>query len=120
LKPVVPAEELVEAQGRVREVRVEGSLREYLVQVVQATRDHPALDLGASPRASLALYRAAQALAALRGRDYVLPDDIKYLALPALGHRLLLSSQSRLRRQTGEAVLEEVLAGVPVPLVDRV
>ena len=116
LEPVVEPEDLVAAQESTTRVRLDDSLRGYLVQIVQATRNHPALEMGASPRASLALYRAAQALAVLRGRDFVLPDDIKYLVEPVLAHRLILSSQSRLRGQTGDAILAEVVSGITVPI----
>jgi MoxR-like ATPase len=83
--------------------------------VVQATRRHPALALGASPRAALALRRAAQALAAGRQRSYVVPDDVKYLAPYVLGHRLLPTGQTRLRGTALQEVVAEILAGVPVP-----
>jgi MoxR-like ATPase len=100
----------------VPQVHCDASVRRYVVQVVQATRHHPAYELGASPRGSLSLFRGARALAAIRGRDYVLPDDVKFLAPFILSHRAILSSQSRLRGRDAEGVLEEVLAGVPVPI----
>ena len=92
-------------------------MREYLVQVARATRSHPAVELGVSPRGSLALYRACQALAAVRGRDFVLPDDVKVLAPFVLTHRILISSQTRLRGRRPEEVLQEVVDTVPVPVV---
>ena len=116
LKPVVSADELVRLRALVPRVHVEPAVRSYLIAIVQATRRHPALDLGASPRASLALYRAARARAAVLGRDYVLPDDIKFLAPVMLPHRLILSSQTRLRGRDSTGVLEELLAEVPVPV----
>jgi MoxR-like ATPase len=119
LSPVVEAGELTAAQERTKTVRVEDSLRDYLVKLVRATRTHAAVELGASPRASLALYRAAQVLAALRGRDYVTPDDIKALATSVLAHRLILSSQNRLRGHTSESVLREIMDTVPVPIIGR-
>jgi MoxR-like ATPase len=91
-------------------------VRRYVVQVVQATRRHVAYELGASPRGSLSLFRAARALAAIRGRDYVLPDDVKFLAPYVLVHRAILNSQSRLRGRDAAAVLQEVLDSVPVPV----
>ncbi|MSQ13500.1 MAG: MoxR family ATPase [Dehalococcoidia bacterium] len=116
LTPVVSVDELGVAQARVAEVRVEDSLRTYVVRLVQATRRHNQVELGASPRAALALFRGGQALAAIRGRDYVLPDDVKFLAEPALAHRLVLTPQVRLRNVTAEQVVTEVLAAEPVPV----
>ena len=85
----------------------------------RATREHVAFDLGASPRASLALFEAARAFAAIDGRDYVRPDDVKRLVQPVLAHRLLLTSQTRLRGRTEGDVLDEILRDVPVPIADR-
>jgi MoxR-like ATPase len=116
LAPVVSTEELLRARALVPAVRCEPSVRRYLLAIVRATRNQPALDLGASPRASLALFRASRALAAIRGRDYVLPDDVKFLAPFLLSHRLILSSESRLRGRQAADVLDEVLASVPAPV----
>ncbi|MSQ12176.1 MAG: MoxR family ATPase [Dehalococcoidia bacterium] len=116
LTPVVSVEELRAAQAAVAEVRVDESLRTYMVRLVQATRRHNQVELGASPRAALALYRGGQALAAVRGRDYVLPDDVKALAEPALAHRLVLTPQARLRGQIAELVVSDVLRTEPVPV----
>jgi MoxR-like ATPase len=116
LEPVVTAEELVRLSRLVSQVYCEPSLRRYVVQIVQATRKHAAFELGASPRGSLNLFRGSRALAAIRGRDYVLPDDIKTLAPYVLTHRAILNSQSRLRGRDAEAVLHEVLDSVPVPV----
>jgi MoxR-like ATPase len=116
LEPVVDAEELVRLSRLVPHVYCEPWVRRYAVQIVQATRKHPAYELGASPRGSLSLYRGARALAAIRGRDYVLPDDVKTLAPYVLTHRAILNSQSRLRGRDAEAVLHEVLESVPVPV----
>ena len=91
-------------------------MRQYVVQLVQATRKHSAYELGASPRGSLNLFRGARALAAIRGRDYVLPDDVKFLAPYILAHRAILNSQSRLRGRDTEGVLEEILESVAVPV----
>lgn len=115
LQPVLTLETLLELQRQVAAVRVAAPVLAYLVAVVRATRENEAVRLGASPRASLALYRACQALALLRGRHYILPDDVKALSDPVLGHRLILSGQARLRGQTAEAVLQAGLAQVPVP-----
>jgi MoxR-like ATPase len=119
LEAVVSAEELAALSDRLPEVHVEDVVVEYIVALVQATRTHGAFELGASPRASLALFRAARALAAIEGRDYVRPDDVKLLARPVLAHRLQLSSNSRLRGRDAEEVLDEILGSVPVPVADR-
>lgn len=116
LTPVADPERLVAAASAVRSVTVAAPVRDYIVGLVQATRSHPALALGASPRASLALRRAAQALAAVRGRSYVLPDDVKELAFPVLGHRMIPTGQSRLRGTALADVLGEILTRVPVPV----
>jgi len=116
LAPVVTAAELVHLRGQLSQVYCEPSLRHYVVEVVQATRHHAAYELGASPRGSLNLFRGARALAAIRGRDYVLPDDVKLLAPHVLSHRAILNSQSRLRGRDADEVLQEVLEGVAVPV----
>ena len=116
LQPVVQAEDLMTMQEQVRSVLVEDSVREYLVDVVRATRQHDAVELGASPRGALALYRTAQALAAVRGRTFVIPDDIKYLAPPVLTHRIIISPQTRLRGRRPEEVMAEIVDTVPVPV----
>jgi MoxR-like ATPase len=115
LQPVVSAEELVACQRSVREIRVDDKVRQYLMQIVHDTREHEDLSLGASPRASIALFRTAQALASLRGRKFVLPDDVKRVAPPVLTHRVILKPESRLRKLTAEQVIEEVIAEIAVP-----
>ncbi|HSJ58804.1 MAG TPA: MoxR family ATPase [Anaerolineae bacterium] len=116
LEPVISAEELATMQEQVRQVLVEPSLRAYIVDVVRATREHDAVELGVSPRGTLALYRTAQALAALRGRSFVVPDDVKYLAPAVLTHRLIISPQTRLRGRRPEEVVTEVVDTVAVPV----
>ncbi len=101
---------LLSFQKLVWEVHVDETLQDYIVRLVNATRQHPDLALGASPRASLALYKASQALAALRGRDHVIPDDIKLLAQPTLAHRLIPRPEAELRGRTAAAVLADILA----------
>ena len=118
LEPVVAPADLARLTAAARQVHLGDDLRRYLTRLVRATRDHDAVELGASPRGTLALGRASQALAALRGRDYVLPDDIKALAIPVLAHRLILSPEARLRGRTAAQLLEEIIAGVPVPVED--
>jgi MoxR-like ATPase len=118
LGSVAQAEDLLAMQARVREVLVETSVREYVVDVVRATRNHDAVELGVSPRGTLALYRTAQALAAVRGRSFVVPDDVKYLAPAVLTHRLIISPQTRLRGRRPEEVVAEIVNTVPVPVED--
>jgi MoxR-like ATPase len=116
LKATTFPDELLEMQTVVRQVRVEASVRAYAVQIARATRQHPAVALGVSPRGTMALYRTAQARAAIRGRDFVIPDDIKSLAPPVLTHRIIINSQTRLRGHTTEEVVMEVVDQVPVPV----
>lgn len=115
LKPVTDGETIARMQLGIREIHVHASVRDYLLRLVARTRDSTHLALGASPRASMALFRAAQAHAAVSGRAFVLPDDIKALAEPVLEHRLILKPESRLRRVTVHSVLRDILAEVRVP-----
>jgi MoxR-like ATPase len=108
--------ELLALQPQVWDVHVDETLESYIVRLVGATRQHPDLALGASPRASLALYKTAQALAALRGRDHILPDDIKYLFEPALAHRLIMRPEAELRGRSKAAILEDVLKETPLEI----
>ena len=112
---VVTVEELVEAQEQAKEVYLDALVKEYIVAIVNATRKHPDVYLGASPRGSLALYKTSQALAAVQGRDYVIPDDIKDLAKPTLAHRLIVSPSARIKDVDPRVVVEDVLNSVPVP-----
>ena len=116
LGPVASADDVLRIQGLVRQVYIDPVLRAYLVQVIRATREHPDVELGASPRATLGLYRCAQALAGIRGQEYVTPDDIKTLATPALAHRIILKSMARLRERSQESVVNEVLDAQTVPV----
>ncbi|MFN8524867.1 MAG: MoxR family ATPase [Chloroflexota bacterium] len=116
LNTVLSPARLVQLQDQVALVRVEASVRRYALALVRATREHASVRLGASPRASLALHQAARALAALRGRDYLLPDDVKELASPVLAHRLMLNSQARLRGKSELSVLDEIVETTPVPV----
>ena len=118
LEAVATPEELVDLSKRIGEIHVEDAVVEYAVAVVQATRHHDAFELGASPRATLALFRAARAYAAIDGRDYVRPDDVKALVHPVLAHRLQLNSASRLRGRDADELLDEILATVEVPIAD--
>ena len=116
LQPVASAADVIHIQRLVRQVYIDPVLRDYLVQVIRATREHPDVELGASPRATLGLYRCAQALAGIRGQAYVTPDDIKTLATPALAHRVILKSMARLRERSQESVVNEVLEAQTVPV----
>lgn len=119
LQAVARPEQVAELQQARRVIRISSPVKEYIANIVRQTRNTPSLRLGASPRASLALMRAGQALAALRGREYVLPDDIKYLVVPILAHRLILKEEERMRGETrgqaAEHCLEEILTQIPVP-----
>jgi MoxR-like ATPase len=118
---VVDAADVLLLQDTVKKIYVDGLVKQYIVTLVEATRHHPSIYLGASPRGSLALFRSAQARALLSGRDYVLPDDIKALAVPALAHRALLSSTGQSQGADSRAFINEILETIPVPgaLPDR-
>jgi MoxR-like ATPase len=116
LTPVATAEDVVRIQQMVRQVYMDPVLRNYLMQLTRATRVHPDVELGASPRATLGLYRCAQALAGIRGQEYVTPDDIKSLAAPALAHRIILKGMARLRERSQESVVAELLEEQRVPI----
>ncbi len=118
VKAVITADEVLQMQEQVKDVHIDPSLKEYLVALVAATRDHPLLALGASPRASLGLMRTGQARAALHGREYVLPDDIKALAPAVLCHRLILRPEARVRQADAAQLVAEILDQISVPVVD--
>jgi len=115
LGQAIDAQELLDAQEQVKEVYVDPLIKEYIVSLVKATRKHPDIYLGASPRGSLALYQTGRARAAILGRDYVIPDDIKALAITALAHRLIVSPSARIKEVDPRAVIEEILNSLPVP-----
>lgn len=114
LKPVAGVGEVLAMQAAVREVYVDPAIAEYIVRLVSSTRSHPDVYLGASPRGSLAIYRASQALAAVSGRDFVIPDDVKALAEPALAHRLILKTAATIRGVDGRGIISEALMSVPM------
>ena len=116
MQPVADGPEIVELQRLVQQVHVSPVLSNYIVKLVQATREHPDVELGASPRATMGLYRCSQAVAAIQGRDFVGPDDIKLLAPYTLPHRIIVKSQARLRERSAEDVISDVLAKVEVPV----
>ena len=115
LKSVISNEEILEAIKTVKEVYVSKAVKRYIVEITIQTRQSSDVHLGASPRGSLALFRTGQARAALRGRDHVLPDDIKALAVPVLGHRIILGSAARMRELNADQIVRELAHGIPVP-----
>ncbi len=116
LQPMVSAEQVVALQQMIRQVQWQPEVERYLLAIVRATRQHPAVNLGVSPRGTLALYRACEAYAAMQGRDYVEPDDVKCLAPSVLAHRLLTTTRARLRGSASEAIIAEVVEATPVPV----
>jgi len=119
LKPVLTAADVLELQRSVHEVRVDEAIVDYLMAIVEHTRAHESLALGVSPRGSQALYRAAQALALVEGRDYVIPEDVKRLAVPLFAHRVVINSRVALAQrstETAERILQDILAVIEVPL----
>ena len=119
IEPVVSADELVICQEAVRSVYIDDKVRRYLMQIVHETREHDDIALGGSPRASIALFRTSQAMAALRGRNYVLPDDVKRVAGPVLTHRIILKPESRLRKVTAAAAVDDIVAQIAVPALSE-
>lgn len=115
LEAVVGVDEMLSAQQKVREVVVSPDIKAYVVDLIQSTRDHPELYLGASPRGSIALFRTAQARAAMHGRGFVLPDDIKKMAVPVLAHRLIVGSAARIREIDSREIVREILDRIPAP-----
>ena len=115
VQQVVSVGELIEAQRAIRTVYVDDLVKSYIVDIVNATRDHPDIYLGASPRGSLALFNTTRAWAALNGRDFVLPDDVKYLAEPTLAHRLIVSPSARIKNVSARQVIEDALRHTAVP-----
>ncbi len=115
LEQIISNDELLEGQEAVKEVYADDLIKEYIVNLCTATRNHPDVYLGVSPRGSLALYRTSQALAAVRQRDYVIPDDVKYLAEPTLAHRLIISPAARIKNVDPKEVVQDILSSVQVP-----
>ena len=118
LGPVATTADVLALQAQAREIHVSADVRRYIGQVTRTTREHPSVALGVSPRGTLALFRASQALAALRGRDYVIPSDVQHLCPPILTHRVHISPQVRLRGRTPAQVVAEITDAVPVPVVE--
>src|SRR5579883_1742888 len=119
ISPVISAQELLNCQEAVRAVHVDDKIRQYVLDIVQGTRTHDDIQLGGSPRASIALFRTGQAFAAVSGRDFVLPDDVKRMVLPVLGHRVIIRPESRLRKVTAAGLLHEIVEDVRVPTHPR-
>ncbi len=117
LKPVVSGKDIVDCQQVVRDIHVDPKVRQYILQLVTQTRENSHLSLGGSPRASIALFRASQALAAMRGRNFVLPDDVKSIAVPIMSHRIIVKPESRLRRITAQQIVQELLDQIAVPVI---
>jgi len=115
LEQVVSLDELQAAQEEVKTIRVDELIQEYIVSLVDASRHHPDVYLGASPRGSLALFKTTQAWAAIQGRDYVIPDDVKGLTGPTLGHRLIISPAARIKNVDARQVVLDLLSSVPIP-----
>jgi MoxR-like ATPase len=115
LQPVMDAQQVAALIDAAKSLHAAAPLQRYVVELVRATRSHPAVELGASPRAALALLRAARAQAASEGRDYVVPDDVKGLAQPVLAHRLILSPEATMADRSAAEVVDELLASVPIP-----
>ena len=116
LQPVSTSSEIIEMQNQRRNIRVEDSVRDYIVRIARATREHNEIQLGASPRATMALYHSSQAWAAINGRDFVLPDDIKYMAPHVLTHRLMVSPQAQLRGRQPSQLVTDIVDSISVPV----
>jgi len=118
LEPVVEKEEIIKMQAQVRQVYVDNSISRYIIEIINKTRNHNDIILGASPRASLCLYRGAQGWALRQGRNYVLPDDVKKLVIPVLSHRLMLKQEAKIKRISTEEILCDILHSVKIPSVN--
>jgi len=116
IQPVVDGKDLLDCHKVIWDVHIDETVQQYIIDLVTATRTHPDLALGASPRASLALFKASQAFASLRGRDHVIPDDVKYLVPFAVAHRMLIKPESELRGKTTLAILSEIVDRIPIHL----
>ena len=119
LEAVVSSDEIVQCQQLCRQVHVDPKISKYILQIVHLTRHHEHLSLGGSPRASIALFRTCQAMAAIRGRNFVMPDDVKMVAAPVLNHRMILKPESRLRKITADQVVSQLISEVAVPVIDN-
>jgi MoxR-like ATPase len=118
LQPVTTPEEIIHLQAERKDIKIEDSVRDYIVRIARATREHHEIQLGASPRATLALYHSAQAWAGIHGRSYVLPDDIKKMAPFVLTHRLMVSPQAQLRGRQPSQLVSDIVDSISVPVED--
>jgi MoxR-like ATPase len=119
LQTIVPAADVIACQEAVREIHVDDKVKNYALEIVHNSREHEDILLGGSPRASIALFRTAQALAAIQGRDFATPDDVKRMAQPILAHRIILKPESRLRKKTPALVVSELVSDARVPILDK-
>lgn len=119
IKPVVTAEDVLACQEAIRGIHVDEKVMRYILEIVRSSRAHEDVALGGSPRASIALFRTAQALAAISGRDFAMPDDVKRMAMPVLAHRLILKPESRLRKRNAAAVVKDLVGDAKVPITDK-
>ena len=119
LKPVVSADDVIACQEAIRGIHVDEKVKQYILEIVHASRSHEDVMLGGSPRATIALFRTAQAMAAVNGRDFAMPDDVKKMAHPVLAHRLILKPESRLRKRTAAAVVKDLVDDAKVPITDK-
>jgi len=119
IEPVISAEDIIRIRKEVQQVHVDDSVQDYIVHIVQATRSHKDIYLGCSPRGTLALFNNSRSLAFIRGRKYVLPDDVKELALCTLSHRIILKSEAKIQGKNQDSVLLEILKSIRVPVADN-
>jgi len=119
LQPVLQPDELLACQKEIRNVHVDPKVRHYITEIVHSTRDHDEISLGGSPRATIALFRTSQSLAAIRGREFVTPDDVKRVSGPVLNHRIILKPEARLRKLTAEDIVTDLVADVAVPIMSQ-
>jgi len=119
IEPVISAEDIIKVQEEVKQVQVEDTVQDYIVQIVQATRSHKDVYLGCSPRGTLALFNNSRSLAFIRGRGYVLPDDVKELVLCTLSHRIILKSEAKIQGKDQDSILLEILQSIRVPVADN-
>ena len=118
LKPVLTNNDIIELQKAIKNTYIDNSLKSYIVEIVENTRIHKEINLGASPRASIALLKAAQAWAFFKGRDYIIPEDIQKMVLPVLSHRLMIKQEAKLNNMTTEDILYSIIDRINVPVVD--
>ncbi|MFO0938070.1 MAG: MoxR family ATPase [Gemmataceae bacterium] len=119
IQSVVQAADVIACQDAIREIHLDDKVKKYILDIVHGSREHEDVLLGGSPRASIALFRTAQALAAIQGRDFATPDDVKRMAVPILGHRLILKPESRLRKKTPAVVVNELVTDARVPILEN-